>query len=199
MSRFIRTLTFLMLLGSFGNALPASDSAPPGLPQPPPLPDDLRDKRPHTPPPELPDPSQLIEQLKQLQELLSMSPERLQKLRDTIEFIEGMSPAEREAMHIRLSQITRMTDDLREEIKELARHVPSLAESDVSQFWLSNSPSDRQSFRTSFSALSDAQKTEFLKDAVRSFTERRDEVFARMRETLESKRRRLHSPQGKQP
>lgn len=123
-----------------------------------------------------------------------MPPERLQKLRDTIEFIEGMSPAEREAMHIRLSQITRMTDSLRDEIADLANYVPSLPESDVSQFWLSNSKSEREDFRSAFSRLSPEDKTAFLDENVRAFVKRRDEVFARMRESLEKKRRNLDIP-----
>jgi len=188
------TIAAVLLLGTLSSTLAAPASRPENLPKPPPLPESLRDKRPEKPPPELPDPSQLIDQLQQLQELLSMPPERLQKLRHTIEFIERMSPSEREAMHIRLSQITRMTDELRDEIRDLANHVPSLPQSDVSQFWLSNSQSEREAFRSHFSKLDNVEKAAFLKEKVDAFVERRDEVFARMRESLEKKRRTLTPP-----
>jgi hypothetical protein len=142
-----------------------------------------------TPPPELPDISQLQTQLKQLEELLSMPPEKLRKLRQTIEFIEKMSPAERDSMHIRLSQITQSTPELVEEITQMSQLMPKALESTLSQFWYASSEEERQITRSQLNSLQDSQKTAYLSDKVEAFAKHRDEVFAKMRESLESRRK----------
>ena len=168
--------------------------APPDLPEPPPLPPEMRDKRPQGPPPDLPDPSELIDQLKQLEELLSLSPEKLQRLRQTLEFIEKMSPQEREAMRIRLAQVTQMTDARKAEITSLMRFLPDIPKSDFTQFWLATSSETRARIRSELETRSPAGKTAFLTPHVREFIEKRDEAFARMRSSLEEKRGLLEAP-----
>lgn len=179
----------LLLSGSFCGASPPPDS----LPQPPPLPPEMLDKRPEGPPPDLPDPTELVNQLRQLEELLSLSPERLQRLRQTIEFIEKMSAQEREAMRIRLAQVTRMNDDLRREIDDLASLLPEIPKADFSQFWLAASEQEREAVRKALSDKDEAAQTRYLQPRVEAFVEKRDKAFARMRQTLEAKRQSLEA------
>jgi hypothetical protein len=153
----------------------------------------MLNKRPTEPPPDLPDPSELIAQLTQLEELLSLEPAKLQKLRETIEFIERMSSEEREAMRIRLRQVTRMTGSLRAEIDDLALLVPDLGKSDLSQFWLAASEDDRTEVRNHLKDLERKQKQRFLTKRVKAFVEHRDAVFAQMKEALEKKREALQN------
>ena len=173
-------------------AISLTAAAPPeGLPDPPPLPPEVRDRVPMTPPPDLPDPSELFAQLKQLEELLSLSPTKLSKLRQTIEYIEKMAPDEREAMRIRLSQITRVTPALRQEIDQLAQWLPKDLHSGLSQFWLAASTEERDRVREQLARLEDPEKSDFLGERVRAFIQKRDEVFAKMRASLEKKREDL--------
>lgn len=140
------------------------------------------------PPPDLPDVSQLQDQLRQLEELLSMPPEKLQKLRQTIEFIERMSPAEREAMHIRLSQITQATPALKEEIKAMASSLPQTLHSSLSQFWYAASEQERAAIRAALADLPEEDHPAFLTERIEAFIQHRDEVFTTMQERLNRKR-----------
>jgi hypothetical protein len=153
----------------------------------------MLDKRPEGPPPDLPDPTELVNQLRQLEELLSLSPERLQRLRQTIEFIEKMSAQEREAMRIRLAQVTRMNDDLRREIDGLASLLPEIPKADFSQFWLAASKKERETVRKALADKDKAAQTRYLQPRVEAFVEKRDQAFARMRQTLEAKRKSLEA------
>jgi hypothetical protein len=156
----------------------------------------MLNKRPSKPPPDLPDPTELIAQLKQLEELLSLEPAKLQKLRETIEFIEKMSAEEREAMRIRLSQVTRMTAALRAEIDDLANLVPAVGKSDLSQFWLAATEEERAEIRKRMDELESGQKQDLLASRIQAFVQHRDAVFSRMKETLEAKRQALQQPEN---
>ncbi|MEX0325445.1 MAG: hypothetical protein AB3N33_05090 [Puniceicoccaceae bacterium] len=185
---------FLFLAGMGPVTLGQPLNPPANLPDPPPLPPSL-EGRPMQPPPELPDFSELQEQLRQLQELLSMPPEKLQKLRQTIEFIEKMSPSERDAMHIRLSQITQATPELKEEINHLAKQLPGKMQSSLSQFWYASSPEDRAIIRAELEKLPPEEGSAFLAEKVAAFIQHRDEVFTQMRQSLERRRNsKLSSP-----
>ena len=184
---FLFNLGLLMLIA--GSAYPQGPTLPENLPKPPPLPQDMMDRAPAQPPPDLPDPAKLIEQLKQLEELLSLSPEKLKSLRQTLEFIEKMSPEEREAMRIRLSQVTRMTDSLRQEIDELAKTVPTTERSNLSQFWLASSSGERDAVREQLESLDPDQGSAFLMKKISAFVRHRDAVFQRMKESLEAKQK----------
>ena len=167
---------------------------PENLPAPPPLPPELKDKTPDAPPPELPDPSELKRQLKQLEELLSMSPERLQRLRQTIAFIEKMPDEEREAMRIRIRQITETSPAMEKEIDRLGEWVPSSLRSDLSQFWLAATPDKRKVVRDRLASLEAEEKAAYLEKTVRSFIERRDRVFRKMQESLEQRHSGTEAP-----
>lgn len=171
-----------------GVLLCGQPNLPENLPKPPPLPPEILKRKPPTPPPDLPDPSELMEQLRQLEELLSMTPEQLRKLRETVEIIENKSPAEREAMRIRLRQVTQMTDALRTEIASFRQIAPSLSNSDLTQYWLSLEREQRESAREVMRDLSRENKRAFLLEAVSSFVERRDELFSEMRKNLPDRR-----------
>jgi len=188
LTRFVALV--LLAFQSFPLSADGPPSLPPeGLPAPPPLPENLLRNQPEGPPPELPDPSELVAQLKQLGELLAMSPEKLRNLRQTIEFIEKMPPQAREAMRIRLAQVTQLNAGLEREIAELTTVVPELPSSDVSQFWLASSEQEREALRTQLEALSPAQKAKVLSSRIQAFLKKRDDAFARMRESLEARRR----------
>jgi hypothetical protein len=186
--RFSQVLLVLMALCigmplSWANKPPAAD-----LPAPPPLPPNFR-AAPPTPPPDLPDPAELHAQLNQLGELLAMSPEKLNKLRQTIEFVENMSSAEREAMRIRLSQITQATPQLREEVRSMQAAFPSIPRSDLSQFWYAASKGERESVRQRLKELTDEERKPYLNAKVEAFVRHREAAFNSMKETLKEKRR----------
>ncbi len=170
-----------------------AQTSPENLPTPPPLPPALRNK-PLTPPPDLPDPSELYAQLNQLGDLLNMGPEKLNKLRETIEFIEKMSPDEREAMRIRISQITQATPEIKEEIEGLVYRFPEIPRSNLSQFWYAASKDERSSIRENLKILDKDKQFQFLNAKVEAFVRKRDEVFESMRSSLENKRKNIPSP-----
>lgn len=171
---------------------------PENLPVPPPLPPSLKNK-PLTPPPNLPDPTELYAQLNQLGDLLNMSPEKLNKLRQTIEFIEKMSPNEREAMRIRISQITQSTPELKKEIQKLVSRFPKISISNLSQFWFAASKDERTLIRQSLESLEEDKQFPFLNAKVEAFVKKRDEVFDSMRTSLEQKRKNIPSPTVPKP
>lgn len=171
---------------------------PEDLPEPPPLPPSLKNQI-LTPPPNLPDPTELYAQLEQLGDLLNMSPDKLNRLRQTIEFIEKMSPDEREAMRIRLSQITQSTPEMKEEIQDLANRFPEVNKLDLSQFWLAASAEERESVRESLSMLDKKEQSSLVKAKVDAFVKRRDAVFESMRSSLEQKRQILPQQNPPQP
>ena len=141
------------------------------------------------PPPDLPDFSELQAQLRQLEELLALPPERLSKLRQTIEFIERMSQAERDAMHIRLSQITQSTPKLKAEINQIARVLSPDLHSSFSQFWHASSAEERENMRSMLDTLSDEEKSTFLEEKIATFVQHRDKVFTTMKQSLENKKK----------
>ena len=183
--------SFLLYLGLWalvaGPAFAQVPSLPEDLPKPPPLPQEMKDRAPARPPPDLPDPAKLIEQLKQLEELLSLSPEKLKSLRQTLEFIEKMNPQEREAMRIRLSQVTQLTEDLRKEIDALAKTVPISERSNLSQFWLAASEEERETVRQKLASLDPDEQSQYLKKKIEAFVIHRDAVFEQMKSSLEAK------------
>lgn len=138
--------------------------------------------KPPTPPPDLPDPDELLGQLKQLDDLLAMEPEALKRLRETIDMIANMSAEQREAMRIRLSQITRMTPELRAEISELGQMLERSQRNVLSQYWLSLDPEIREKYREHLLALSREEKQAWLVAEVEAFRQHRDAVFESMRE-----------------
>jgi hypothetical protein len=180
-------LSAVFLTGLCQHAL--RGNAPDFLPTPPPLPPEILEKGPPKPPADLPDPAELIEQLRQLEELLAMSPEKLQRLRQTIEFIEKMPAAEREAMRIRLSQVTRMNAEMRQEIDHMAARAPRIRKSDLSQYWLAASEDERAEIRAALDSVPASRAQALLAEKVDAFVAARDHAFAEMRKSLEARRK----------
>lgn len=156
--------------------LPLTPPPPPpgGFPQTPP------------PPPEnLPDPAELLSQLHQLDELLQLSPEKLERLAQTIAYVRKMDDAEREAMRIRLRQVTQMTPELRTEINRLAALLPVNQRTNVSQFWLAAASDERDALRVQWRQLDEGAFVKLLQDQVTAFVARRDAAFDGMRQRLQ--------------
>lgn len=184
--KFIGTLANLVALSCcLVSSSIAGESPPANLPAPPPLPDGLAQSSPPELPPDLPDSRELLDQLRQLDELLALDKERLKKLRETIELIERMSPEEREGMRIRLSQITRMTPELRSEIQQLLSLLPDPSRgSSLSQFWLSLSEEHRDQYRKEMEKLPRSQRGTWLLAKITAFEKYRDHIFEEMRRQI---------------
>ncbi|MEY2999789.1 MAG: hypothetical protein RL648_3 [Verrucomicrobiota bacterium] len=111
-----------------------------------------------------------------------MSPEKLSKLRQSIEFIERMSPAEREAMRIRLAQVTELNQELQVEVDRLHSFAPDLPKSNLAQFWIASSEDEREATRKQFALLDKPEdKAALLTDKVAAFVQKREATLDRMR------------------
>lgn len=141
----------------------------------------MRNKAPLQPPADLPDPADLIEQLRQLQELIAMSPEKLAKLRQSIEFIERMSPADREAMRIRLAQVTQLNKELQLEVDQLHTLAPHLRKANIAQFWIASSEEERDITRRTLALLPPLEQATLLSTSVEAFVRKREATLDRMR------------------
>lgn len=173
---------FYFALASLASAQAARSEGPLSLPAPPPLPAEMRNRAPLQPPADLPDPAELMDQLRQLQELIAMSPEKLAKLRQSIEFIERMSPAEREAMRIRLAQVTQLNKELQMEVDELHAIAPEIRKSNIAQFWIASSEDDRETTRRELSLTeSTSEKARLLSRKVDVFVRKREATLDKMR------------------
>ncbi len=193
----LRTLWSVLALACLVcGAQPPPPAPPAGLPTPPPLSPELLKRRPPEPPPNLPDPAELMAQLRQLGELLELPPERLAALRQTIEYLEKMTPQEREAMRIRLRQATQMTPALRAEINAMAGLLPPEQLSDLSQFWLAATDAERQSIRDQLASLEPDASSRLLTEKISAFIQRRDAAFEGMKAALEAKKRAQAQPRN---
>jgi len=150
----------------------------PNLKPPPPLDPEILERAPKELPPNLPEPEEMMEKLRQLDELLRMSPQALRKLRRSIEAIEEMSPRERQAMQLRLAKITRMTPQLKDEIESLARLLPGSYKEPLTQYWLSLEPEGREKLRLRWKDLERNTQAVDLLRQVDLFIERRDRILA---------------------
>jgi hypothetical protein len=164
--------------------------------EPPPLPEELRSKGPMIPPGLLPDPSELFAQLEQLSELMALSHDELHQLRQTIEFIERLSPEEREAMRLRLARITEVSPARKAELNNLIPYIalnnliPYIAprfHSDLSQLWMAASEEERTTIQKELKPLSNKEKGRYLMERVEAFIKYRESVFAELQMTLENK------------
>jgi hypothetical protein len=158
---------------------------PSSLPNPPPLPPELLGAPPPAPPANLPSAADMIAELRQLDELLQLSADQLRKLRQTLELIEKMSPAEREAMRLRLAEITRMTPELRREVGELSELLPPFYRNLLSQYWLAMNADQRAEVRRKLNQMPGPEaRTAWLVEQVDAFRVYRDALFDKMRRNL---------------
>lgn len=187
--------SLLLSMAALNTVLAEMKPAPSELPPPPAFPQELLNRKPPQPPPNLPDPAELIGQLKQLDELLSLPDERLLRMRQTIELIEKMSKAEKETMRIRLAQVTRSTPELRSEISDFTLWLRDISKTDISQFWLAASAEQRAALRERMADLSPEAAAEVLRPRIEAFARHRDEAFASMQAELEARKSPPPSPQ----
>jgi DNA repair exonuclease SbcCD ATPase subunit len=178
-----RNLIALTVLGASA-CLPLS--AQPDLPTPPPLPPGGLPPPPQGLPPNLPDTSELLAQLQQLEELLELSDDQLDRLERTIGYIRSMSPDTRDAMRIRIRQVTQSNPRLQEEIRHFQSILPDLPHNDISQFWLALDSTARQDIRDTLDNLSPQQSAAALQPHIRDFVQRRDQALEAMRQQLPS-------------
>lgn len=152
--------------------------------QPPPLPEELLRSKPTPPTENVPDSMELFAKLEQFSELVSLSPEQLTQLRMTIEFIERMTPEERELMRSKLLRITQSTQLRKLELRGLLPLVKPSMHSDLTQFWMTASEEDRKSIQQELGKLSGDKKAEYLAGHIQSFIQRRNSVFSEMKSSL---------------
>lgn len=175
-------LFFLAVAFSTGE----ENSPPPG--RPPPIPDELLRMRPPPPPPAAPDDRQLREQLELFDQFLQLPPEKLRRMRQTIEAIERMSEEDRELFRVRIRQFTEMSPQMREEIRREGRGLPAAYQRVFSQYWLSLYPEERAQRRSRMEGMAPEERQEFLVAELDRFQARMDEIFAEMRRRMEEQR-----------
>lgn len=175
-------LFFLAVAFSTGE----ENSPPPG--RPPPIPDELLRMRPPPPPPAAPDDRQLREQLELFDQFLQLPPEKLRRMRQTIEAIERMSEEDRELFRVRIRQFTEMSPQMREEIRREGRGLPAAYQRVFSQYWLSLYPEEREQRRSRMEGMAPEERQEFLVAELDRFQARMDEIFAEMRRRMEEQR-----------
>ncbi len=162
------------------------DAPPPG--RPPPIPDELLRMRPPPPPPSAPDDRQLREQLELFDQFLQLPPEKLRRMRQTIEAIERMSEEDRELFRVRIRQFTEMSPQMREEIRREGRGLPQQYQRVFSQYWLSLYPEQRERLRVRMEGMDEAERRDYLVAELDRFQARMDEIFAEMRRRMEEQR-----------
>lgn len=174
-----------------GPALWAQPSQPPPPPPrqaPPPLPPEVLAQRPTEPPPGMPDPTELREQLALLYEFLSAPPEKLEKMRRTIELIESMSPENREFLRMRLVKLQEDAPALEAEIAEYAAKLEKEDQTLARRYWLSLRADEREAEREKLDQMQKDERTGYLAAQVESFREKQAEL-----------RERLQKPEGGPP
>lgn len=150
-------------------------------PPPPALPEEILRTRPPGPPPAPPDESALREQMQLLDQFLQLPPEKLARMRQTIELIERMEEEERELLRIRIRQFTEMTPELRAELRQIGEALPMPSRQIFSQYWLSLKEPQRESWRSRLKDLDAADRAEMLRPAIEEFEAHLTQIFAEMR------------------
>lgn len=169
-------------------AQPAGTPPPPPREAPPPLPPEVLAQRPSAPPPGLPDPTELREQLALLYELLSAPPEKLAQMRKTIEMIEDMSPEDREFLRMRLVQLQEDAPELQAEIAAYAEGLDEEHRDLARRYWLSLRKEEREAERKKLDRMEPAEQTAYLRKRIDAFEEKQAEL-----------REHLRSPEGGPP
>lgn len=159
----------------FGNAPAELPSPPPGgLPVPPPIPEAIRNNPP-TPPANLPDASALMEQLRMMEQLLQLSPEQLERLRQALEVIEKMSEQDRVVMRQRLQQMRTVSQKSDSQLRWVATQVPAQQRRNAAQFWLSLTEESRAKLWQDWQQLPEEQQRLQVLQAVNDFVLKREE------------------------
>lgn len=131
------------------------------------------------------DPSNLFGQLEQMNQLIQLTPEQLGQLRMTIEFLENMSPDERESMRARLAQIAEVSKIRKSEVRDLIPYLPPRYHSDLSQLWMAASDQQRAKILKAIEPLENWDKGQYLIARVNEFVAKRESVYAELIQSLE--------------
>ncbi|MDX2110182.1 MAG: DUF3106 domain-containing protein [Verrucomicrobiota bacterium] len=121
----------------------------------------LKNKPPAPPTMAPPDIGQLRERLELLNEFLALPPEKLARIRQTVESIEKMSPEEREKLSKAVGQFFKMHPDQQQ---SLARRFEKLTPADrelIREHWLKLSPQERDAERQRLQQLTPSERTAF--------------------------------------
>ena len=133
------------------------------LPAPPTLPPEVLQTRPSAPPDlsTLPDPSLVLEQFRQLEQLLALPPEQLTRMRRTIESLERMNPSERTILLEKVRQFLSMHPELQADLARSAGRLSSTEKALLRQYWLGLTPEEREAQRRALHGLGPEQRREW--------------------------------------
>ncbi|MDP0499374.1 MAG: hypothetical protein Q7P63_04665 [Verrucomicrobiota bacterium JB022] len=135
-------LSCLLGLPLLAHAAPSLDigSPPDEVPE---LPAELKGKTPPPPPTDLPDADKLRAQLRTLEFLLNMQPEDLQRLRQSLEMIERLSPEQRQAMRIKLAEM-RSPAPMPPQVAIVVQELQPNRQRRFTQWWVSLATEQRE-------------------------------------------------------
>jgi hypothetical protein len=133
----------------------------------------------------IPDPSNLFSQLDQMNQLIALPTEQLKQLRLTIEFLEKLSPEERESMRRKLAEISIVSNARKSEVRHLIPYLPPRFHSDLSQLWMSASAEERATIQKDIEPLSNWDKGQYLIKRVQEYVTRREAVYSELVQSLE--------------
>lgn len=148
----------LGLTGAELIAFPGNLTPPTEIPE---LPAELRDQVPPPPPVDLPDTERLRGQLRMLDALLTMSPEDLQRLRQSIEMIERLSPEQRMAMRARLTEM-RTPPPLPPSIAAVVQEMHPTRQRRLVQWWVSLTDDERTTVQVRLGELTVTERRMYL-------------------------------------
>ena len=152
---------------------------------PPTIPEEILRSRPPPPPANRPDDGMLREQLEQLDSFLQLSPEKLQRMRQTIEMIERMGEEERLVLRMQIRQFTEVSPEIKEEIGRMSKPLPPEYHTLFNQYWLSLYPDQRSQLKEEMDALSAAEREPYLVARLDRFRARIDAMLVEMKRRAE--------------
>jgi hypothetical protein len=163
--------------------------APQKLPPKPEISEEVLASRPSAPPrdrpPEkAPDTTQLFAQLELLYEFLSLPPEQIIRIQNTLTMIENLSTEERARMRQRLE---RMQVDIGQTEQTMTLFTSFLNESEqleFRRFWLSLKTLQRESLREQFTQTGEDQKSAWIQQQLDAYRKQQREVHQRLHSTV---------------
>ncbi len=164
--RLPRSILSILLIGGLVSLSAQTETVenPPPIPpkEPPPLPKEILEMRPAAPPPIAPpDLSSLRERLELLDQFLSLPPERLVLIRQTIESIEKMQPQEKENLRKAVDQFFRLHPDQQQSLTLSWQQMSPADRELLRRRWLQLTPAEREEERKKTKALTPAQRRQY--------------------------------------
>ncbi|KAF0093414.1 MAG: hypothetical protein E1N59_2917 [Puniceicoccaceae bacterium 5H] len=157
---------------AFNLPLAAAPDQPPGLDSPPDevpqLPEELKGKTPPPPPTDLPDAEKLRAQLRMIEFLLNMPPEELQRLRQSLEMIERLSPEQRQAMRLKLAEM-RSPAPMPPQIAIVVQELHPAKQRRFTQWWVSLATEQRKIMLERMCQLPEPERQEWVEEHLELF------------------------------